>query len=175
MAKLWLGIGAKATISLSRMHPKNLILKAYPNQTKADKAEGLIVLSEDLKPIPCEEKLVVVFHHPPKDQQTEEFKCWALHQFVHVTEEGVEAGLFSAEDGGGENNSGAAEGTNRNLNIMDHAENPQENQENVPSEVALFLGSETAGMNRHNAALITNICPDMVDDNNQPLPENIPS
>ena len=43
----------------------------------------------------------------------------------------------------------------------------------MPSEVARFLGSETAGMNRDNAALITNICPDMVDDDNQPLLENI--
>ena len=130
---------------------------------------------EGPKPIRCEEKLVVVFCHPPKDQQTEEFKCWALHRFVHVTEEGDEAGLFSTEDGGGENNSGAPEGTNQNLNITDLAENPQENQENVPSEVAWFFDSETAGMNRDNAALIANICPFMVDDDNQPLPENIPT
>ena len=173
MAKLWLGISTKAMILLSRMHPKNLISKAYPNQTKANKAEGLIVVSEGPKLIHCEEKLVVVFRHPLKDQQTEEFGCWALHRFVHATEEGDKEGLFSTEDGGGENNSGAVEGTNKNLNIMDLAENPQENQENVPSEVAWFMGSETAGMNRDNAALITNICPDMIDDNNQPLPENI--
>ena len=175
MAKLQLGISAEAMILLSRMHPKNLISKAYPNQTKADKAEGLIVVSEGLKLIRHEEKVVVVFRHPPKDQQTEEFECWALHRFIHVTEEGDEAGLFSTPDGGGENNSGAAEGTNRNLNITDLAENRQENQENVTPEVAWFMGSETTGMNRDNAALITNICPDMDDDNYQPLPENIPT
>ena len=126
MMKLQLSIGTKATILLSRMHPKNLIWKAYPNQTKADKAAGLIVVSEGPKPIHREEKLVVVFCHPLKDQQTEEFECWVLHWFVHVTEEGDEAGLFSTEDSGGENNSGAAEGTNQNLNITDLAENPQE-------------------------------------------------
>ena len=175
MVKLRLGISTKATILLSRMHPKNLILKACPNQTKADKAEGLIVVLEGPKLIRREEKVVVVFHHPLKDQQTEEFECWVLHRFVHVTEEADEAGLFSTPDGGGENNSGAAEGTNQNLNITDLAENPQENQENVPSEVARFMGSETAGMNRDNAALITNICPDMVDNDNQPLLENIPT
>ena len=175
MVKLRLGISTKATILLSRMHPKNLILKACPNQTKADKAEGLIVVLEGPKLICREEKVVVVFHHPLKDQQTEEFECWVLHRFVHVTEEADEAGLFSTPDGGGENNSGAAEGTNQNLNITDLAENPQENQENVPSEVARFMGSETAGMNRDNAALITNICPDMVDNDNQPLLENIPT
>ena len=164
---------SKVHIGKGTWHPKNLISKAYPNQTKADKAEGLIVVSEGPKPIRREEKVVVVFCHPLKDQQTEEFECWALHRFVHVTEEGDKAQLFSTPDGGGENNSGAGEGTNQDLNITDLAENPQENQENMPSVVAWFMGSETAGMNRDNAALITNFCPDMVDDDNQPLPENI--
>ena len=132
-------------------------------------------MSEGPKLIQCEEKVVVVYCHPTEDQQTEEFECWVLHRFAHVTEEGDELGLFSTPDGGGENKSGVAGGTNQNLNIMDLAENPQENQENVPSEVAQFICSETAGMNRDNAALITNICPDIVDDDNQPLPENIPT
>ena len=47
------------------------------------------------------EKVVIVFHHPPKGDQTEEFDCWVLHWFVHVTEEGPEEGLFSALNGGG--------------------------------------------------------------------------
>ena len=61
-----------------------------------DKAEGLIIMSESPKPIHHEEKVVVVFHHPLKDQQTEEFDCWAIHCFVHITEEGEEEGIFSA-------------------------------------------------------------------------------
>ena len=80
MAWLWLGVGAKAMILVSCSHPKNLISKAYPNHTKMDKAEGLIIMSESPKPIHCEEKVVVVFPHPPKVQQMEEFACWAIHQ-----------------------------------------------------------------------------------------------
>ena len=86
MAWLWLGIGAKVIILVSHLHPKNLISKAYPNHTKTDKAEGLIIMSESPKPFHHMEKIVVVFHHPPKDQQIEEFDCWAIHCFVHITE-----------------------------------------------------------------------------------------
>ena len=55
-------------------------------------------------------KVVVVFHHPPKHQQTQEFDCWALHHFIHVTEEGDKSGLFSLTDSMSENNSEEAQG-----------------------------------------------------------------
>ena len=94
MAWLWLGVSAKVMILVSCLHPKNLITQAKPYYTKSKKVEGLVVASEGPKPIHQEEKVVVVFHHPPKDQQAEEFDCWALCQFVHVTEEGEDAGLI---------------------------------------------------------------------------------
>ena len=95
MARLWLSVSAKVTVLVSRLHPENLISKAYVNHTKADKVEGLVVVSEGPKLIRREEKLVVIFCHPPKDQQTEEFDCWTIHRFAHVTEEGEESGLFT--------------------------------------------------------------------------------
>ena len=110
MVKLRLGIGAKVWVLVSRLHPKDVISKADPNYTKADKAEGLVVASEDPKPICHEEKVVVVFCCPPKHQQTQEFNCWALHRIVHVTEEGDELGLFSLTDSTSENNSEEAQG-----------------------------------------------------------------
>ena len=111
MVKLWLGISAKEWVLVSHLHPKeDVISKAYPNYTKANKAEGLVVASKGPKPIHHEGKVVVVFHHPPKHQQTQEFDCWALHRFVHVTEEGDESGLFSLTDSMSENNSEEAQG-----------------------------------------------------------------
>ena len=91
MACLRLGVGAKVTLLVSCLHPKNLISKAYVNHTKADKVEGLVVVSEGPKLIRHEEKLVVIFRHPPKDQQMKEFDCWTIHCFAHVTEEGEES------------------------------------------------------------------------------------
>ena len=91
--------------------PKNVISRAYPDYVKTDKIDGLVVVSEAPKPIHHEDKVVVVFSHPPKGDQAEEFDCWALHQFVHVTEEGSEEGLFSASNGGGDINSAPEEAT----------------------------------------------------------------
>ena len=105
MMKLWLGVSAKATIFVSHMHPNNVISRAYPNYMETDMIEGLGVVSEAPKPIYHEDKVVVVFSHPPKGDQAEEFDCWVLCWFVHVTEEGSEEGLFSASNGVGDINS----------------------------------------------------------------------
>ena len=37
------------------------------------------------------------------------------------------------------------------------------------------MTSETVIISSDNIDLMRNICPDMVDDNNQPLPENVPT
>ena len=37
---------------------------------------------------------------------TEEFDCWAIHCFAHITEEGDEEQLLTVLNDGGENNSG---------------------------------------------------------------------
>ena len=116
MAKLWLGISAKVWVLVSCLHPKDVISKVYPNYTKTDKAEGLDVASEGPKLISCEEKVVVVLRHPPKHQQTQEFNCWELHCFIHVTQEGDKSGLFSLTDSTSENNSEEAQGTQQDPN-----------------------------------------------------------
>ena len=175
MAKLQLGVGAKVWVLVSRLHPKDVISKAYPNYTKADKAEGLVVASEGPKPIHREEKVVVVFHHPPKHQQTQEFDCWVLHCFIHVTEEGDESGLFSLTNSMSENNSEEAQGTQQDPNNTVITENSQENEENVHAEIVQLMKSETAIISSDDTDLIRNICPDMVDNDNQPLPENVPT
>ena len=175
MVKLWLGIGAKVWVLVSCLHPKDVISKAYPNNTKDDKAEGLVVASKGAKPIRCEEKVVVVFWHPPKHQQTQEFNCWVLHCFFHVTEEGGESGLFSLTNSTSENNSEEAQGAQQDPNNTVIMKNSQENQENVPAEIVQLMTSETAIINSDDTDLIRNNCPDMVDDDNQPLPENIPT
>ena len=117
MTRLQLGIGAKVSILVSRLHPKNLISKAYANYTKTDKAEGLVVVSEGPKLIRWEEKVIVVFRHPPKGNLTEEFECWAIHHFTHVTEEGNEEDVFMSSSDGGSNNSGGVGVAQPNPNI----------------------------------------------------------
>ena len=185
MARLRLGIGAKVTVLVSRLHPKNLISKAYINHTKADKVKGLVVVSEGPKLIRCEEKLVVIFHHPPKDQQMEEFDCWIIHLFAHVAEEGEESGLFTTPNSGGGNNGGPLGVSQPNPNIepttmhttqtTTQATDGAQGNDNVPLEIMDMLESNLSGVDSNNAALICNMVPGIIDDDNQPLPENIPS
>ena len=185
MARLRLGVGAKVTVLVSRLHPKNLVSKAYVNHTKADKVEGLVVVSEGPKLIRRKEKLVVIFRHPPKDQQMEEFDCWTIHRFAHVTEEGEESGLFTTPNSGGGNNGAPLGVSQPNPNIetttthttqtTTQATDGAQRNDNVPLEIVEMLESNLSGVDSDNAALICNMVPGMVDDDNQPLPENIPS
>ena len=117
MMHLRLGIGAKVSILVSRLHPKNLISKAYANYTKTDKAEGLVVVSEGTKSICWEEKVIIVFRHPTKGDLMEEFECWAIHHFTLVTEEGNEEDVFMSSSDGGSNNSGGVGVAQLNPNI----------------------------------------------------------
>ena len=179
MTHLRLGFSAKVSSLVSRLHPKNFISKAYANYTKTDKAEGLVVVSKGPKSIPWEEKVVVIFRHPPKGELTEDFKCWAIHCFAHVTEEGNEEDLFTSSNDGGSNNSGGVGGAQLNPNTMQNAtqNNTEEAQTNktVPAEIVQFFESNSSTLDLGNANLVWQILPGMVDDNNQPLPENIPT
>ena len=179
MMHLWLGIGAKVSILVSRLHLKNLISKAYANYTKTDKAEGLVVVSEGPKSIRWEEKVVLVFRHPPKGDLTEEFECWAIHRFSHVTEEGNEDDVFTSSSDGGSNNSGGVGVAQPNPNIMQNPtqHNPEDapTNETVPTEVVQLFESNSSTLDSDDANLVWQILPGMVDDDNQPLPENIPT
>ena len=110
---------------------------------------------------------------------TEEFECWAIHRFAHVTEEGNEEDLFTSSNGGGSNNSGGVGGTQLNPNTMqnctqNNTEDAQTN-ETVPTEIVQFFESNSSTLDSDDANLVQQILPGMVDDDNQPLPENIPT
>ena len=179
MVHLFLGIGGKVTILVSRLHPKNLISRPYANYTKTDKVEGLVVVSEGPKLIHHEEKVVIICCHPPKGEFTEEFDCWAIHCFAHATEEGDEEQLFTASNDGGDNNAGGVGATQSNPNIMHnttHNNNVKaQTSEVVPAEIVQLLESNSSTLDSDDANLVQQILPGMVDDNNQPLPENIPT
>ena len=179
MMRLWLGISANESILVSRLHPKNLISKAYANYTKTDKAEGLVVVSEGSKSIRREEKVVIVLRHPPKGDLMEEVECWAIHGFTHVTEEENEEDVFTSSSDGGSNNSGGVGVAQLNPNITQNPtqHNPEDapTNETVPTEVVQLFESNSSTLDSDNANVVRKILPGMVDDDNQPLPENIPT
>ena len=124
-------------------------------------------------------KVIVVFHHPPKGELTEEFECWAIHCFAHVTEEGNEEDLLTSSNDSGSDNSGGVGGAQPNPNTMQNGtqNNTEEAQTNetVPTEIVHFFESNSSTLDSDNANLVRQILPGMVDDDNQPVPENIPT
>ena len=184
MARLQPGIGAKVSILVSRLHLNNLIprVRAYANYTKTNITEGLVVVSEGLKLIRQEEKVVIVSHHPPKGELTEEFECWTIHRFAHISEEGDEQGFFNASNDGGDNNSGGVDGSQQNPNTSPNTthNNTEEAQTNepVPVEITQLLesnASNSSTLDSSDAWLVWQMLPGMVDNDNQPWPENIPT
>ena len=139
----------------------------------------MVVVSEGPELIHHEEKVIIVFHHPPKGKLTEEFDCWAIHHFAHVTEEENEEQLFTASNDGGDNNSGGVGVTQPNPNIMHNTthNNNEEAQTNeiVPAEIEELLESNSSTLDSDDANLVWQILPGMVDDDNQPLSEKIPT
>ena len=124
-------------------------------------------------------RVIVSFCHPPKGKLTEEFDCWAIHHFAHVTEEGDEEQLFTALNDGGDNNAGGVGATQPNPNIKHnttHNNNVKaQSSKVVPVEIAQLLESNSSTLDSDDANLVQQILPGMVADKNQPLPENIPT
>ena len=129
-------------------------------------------MSESPKPICCEEKLVVVFHHPQKTNRwkslivgpsialfpslkREKKKGSFLHRMVVVA-------TFLEK----------MVGHNKTPN---NTEEPARNDEKVPAEIVLMLETTAGAIDKDDEDLVRNILPGMVDDGNQPLLENIPT
>ena len=89
-----MGVGASVDVFISKLHPKDVISKAYPNYTKNDKATGLIVLSQGPLQIRRQEKNVIIFRHDICGDQETPFECWAVERFVHIREQGSEENFF---------------------------------------------------------------------------------
>ena len=115
----------------------------------------------------------------------EEFDCWTIHCFAHVTEEGEESGLLATPKTGGGNNGGPLGVSQPNPNIKPttmhttqtttQATDGAQGNNDVPLEIIDVLESNLAWVDSENATLISNMVPGMVDHDNQPLPENVPS
>ena len=115
--------------------------------------------------------------HPPKDQQTEDFDCWVLHWFIHIPEEGDESASFDKPTGSGGNVEEVIEVAEVIANNKSESTELENSNNNVLAEIAELLERHMASgattINTEDAWLTWNLFPDMVEDDNQPWPENI--
>ena len=87
---------------------------------------------------------MVVFWHPLKAQQTEEFDCWVIHHFVHVTEEGDESTFFDGLTGSGGNIEEVVEVAEVIVNSTSESTEMDDSNDNIPQEIAELLERHVA-------------------------------
>ena len=174
-----LGVGAKATVLVSCLHPKDKVTQAYPNSTKDERSVEIVVLDRGSRPIRRESKLVVVFNHPPHGDLQEGFECWTIQRFVKVVSEGNEEDLFdvpvvaTAQEQAQQRNNENTDGNNNTNN------NNNEEQQDMPDELHRIVDATTTSgtiVQGDDLAIVANLVDgDMIDDDNSPAPENIPT
>ena len=111
------------------------------------------------------------------------FDCWAIRRFAHITEERDELEVFQPSIVASHNNPGATGTPESNPNVVTPTTtNMQESQSNnepvqaeMPAELVPLLESNAQSINMDDADLVCHMVPGMIDDDKQPLPENIPT
>ena len=174
-----LRVGAKATVLVSRLHPKDKVTQAYPNCTKDERSVEIVVLDRGRRPISHESKLVVVFNHPPHGDLQEGFECWTIQQFVKVVSEGNEEDLFdvpvvaTAQEQAQQPSNENTDGNNNTNN------NNDDEQQDMPDELHRIVDATTTSgttVQGDDLAIVANLVDgNMINDDNPPAPENIPT
>ena len=156
-----LGVGASCTISVRFLHPKNKVKEVILNQTASQKLSGLIVQGKEEKTIRKAGKECFMFHH-------EDFGghlIWALQHYISIDVEGPPESFFEAEGGA------AA------VAPAGEAQQQQQVQQNDVEEELPAMIQEVIGrgnLDNDDTADAAAVAP-MVDDDNEPAPENHPN
>ena len=174
-----LRVGVKATVLVSCLHPKDKVTQAYPNSTKDERSVEIVVLDRGSRPIRHESKLVVVFNHPPHGDLQEGFECWTIQRFVKVVSEGNEEDLFdvpvvaTAQEQAQQPSNENTDGNNNTNN------NNDDEQQDMPDELHRIVVATTMSgttVQGDDLAIVSNLVDgNMIDDDNAPAPENIPT
>ena len=150
MTKKKLGVGAKCTILMKFLHPSKVIADKYPNQTAHSVMENCLCVGRDQKKIRNQEKDVVIFCHDDLPNKV----IYCVPKWPKVNEEGAAEHFF--------------EETMPTPNIPDDGNTLQEEQQQeIPQEVQ-------HARNVWEDIALVRAMGFMVDDDNNPAPENIP-
>ena len=106
---------------------------------------------------------MVVSCHPPKHQQMEEFDCWAIHCFVHITEAGEEEEIFLHRLVVMATILEKMAGHNKTPTIL---RNHEEMRKISLQRLCACWRQQQVQSNGDEEDLVRNIVPGMVDDNN---------
>ena len=171
------GVGASCTVKLRFLYPKNQVKDKIPNQTSSQQLNGLNVQSKAEKIIRKVNKDCIMFQHEDFGEQL----VWALQRYVQVDIQGPEQSFFEEETQ--EPPTAPGEGTNQRdepsqatnpTNIEDASNTIPNNTEELHPLIQDML--DWGGNNLDNNDIIgVMAAAPMIDDDNQPAPENLPS
>ena len=174
-----LGVAAKAIVLVLHLHPKDKVMKAYPNHTKDERTLEIVVSGRDVCQICCEHKSVVVFNHPPHGDVEAGFECWAIQCFVQVTIAGNKEDFFDQEVPVRVIAQEQQQPTAGNENVANNDNNNNNNDEEqgLTEELHRIVNETTTagvGVQRNDMAMVRNLMVGaMIDNDNAPGPENI--
>ena len=176
----WLGIGASCTIKLQFLHPKDKVNEKVPDQSASQSISGLIVQSKAEKSIWKAVKPCVVLYHEDCGCQL----IWALPQYVTVDIQGPEEALFEEEPqqptpptaGNAESAVDPSETAQDDTNQQNDAPTTATTTtpEDLPMVIQDLMEHGIVAMDVEEIGVASAAAP-MVDDDNEPAPENLPS
>ena len=151
-------------------------MKAYPNSTKDARTLEIVVSGREMRPIHRESKFVILFNHPPHGDVEEAFECWAIQRFIQVTTEGRQEDFFDQEVPAGVQAQEPQQPNTGNENAANNNNNNHEEQD-LPEELQQIVNATTAaGVQGDDVGMVCNLVDgSMIDDDNAPAPENIPT
>ena len=157
---------------------KNKVKEKIPNQTASQSLSGLIVQGREEQLIRKEQKLCVVFHHEDFGGQL----IWVLQRYTSIDIEGPSATFFEVEQQQtGTGAAGGGTGPQQQVNQQDNGDTSHQQQQQEEIENDLLLTAiqeimECGGVNldRYDEEIAVRELP-MVDDDNEPAPENHPT
>ena len=160
-----LGVGATCKVQFRHLHPRKVKEDKFMNMNHKDNIEGLLAMRADAKKINRIERRCVIFRHPLLDDSTE------LHSaatFVHVLTPGHPEHFFSRDD------VTTVAATENNENIEENAVvDAVECTEDGADGVELPIGFHHSTSRREDIDLFRSMGLD-VDDDDDPVPENVP-
>ena len=153
-----LGAGAKCSVLIKFLHPSKLVKETLTNPRHNERLDDLIAIREERKKVNRKDQVVVAFRHCKFDNQ--ELHC--VKRFVKVVNEGHPDHFFNETSSNDSENEDNIEATNQTANGIEEQQGIP-----LPNDLTHF------GNRREDIATIRGLGL-MVDDDNDPAPENIP-
>ena len=142
------GVGAKISVYKKFLHPRKTISTKYPNATKNDVLDNLLVIGQEEKLVSKRRQVCLTMRHDDFDDGQ---ILHAVARFCKVTEEGPVESLFDILSRNDVENDG-------NVALG--------GDENEEREIPSVLNEDISNFRAQGFA---------VDDDNEPAPENIPT